>query len=94
MKAVWGCEKDSILPVPVMEEIEGSIKYEFTRCPKLYLSESIINLDNLLFDIEELKILMPDYEEISPRFLLARRYLKQKISEYKLEIALRDRKNG
>lgn len=69
-----------------MEEVIDGVRYEYTRCPRLYIPESCYELVDMLSIHEDMNVPLPEYEDISPRFFQARNYLKQKTTEYQAEI--------
>lgn len=85
---MWGCEKKTLMPDPVLVEEINGIEYRYWNCPIKFIPDSIWQFITL-YDYQRSfpSAPMPKRDNVSKRFLLAYLYYESKYNEFSIQAA-------
>ena len=86
LSEAWGCINEPKVAVPLLEEIEGGIKYVYKRCPIKFIPKSIIVFIRMYDYFKNFPgAPMPSYDKADFRFVSAYQYYESKLAEFTKE---------
>jgi hypothetical protein len=67
------------------------MQIDYWTCPQLLISDTVLEFIKTLDFLKDFpNVKLPDYDKISSRFKQAKEYFMCKISEYKLELQMKE----
>lgn len=95
LKDVWGCEKKTKLKQPTFKDMINGVLYQYWNCPVKFIPNSVYEFLRIKnFYSRYPGASMPDFENISPRFLLMDEIYTNELNSKEVVDATTNRSSG